>query len=235
MTRYFKHTVYVMSLDLMPGIYKVGYTSKTAAERAESLASALPFDLNVVGEIRVASRLTEYAIHEHFADRRYRGEWFTLTEEDIANILDEQWLREQGLWKGKDAPKKSGHKTKEEQAAEYEAKAKQLHLDMLAPLEGKVGLPAYAMATALMSVHAKDLLHTITRYAVGFQTLRFTYSINSLADSLKVEHGWVVAGLNELQRFEWLRLEAIGGHDFQTTKCEFFIAYNLRMRKGGVK
>ena len=90
------HKVYVLSFEEM-GLYKIGYTTRSAVERAAELSSCLPFDLKAIGEVEVDSKKVERALHLHFEAKQERGEWFRLTEQDIQNILDVTWLERMGL------------------------------------------------------------------------------------------------------------------------------------------
>ncbi len=74
------------------GLYKTGFTSKEDAyARKASGQTFSAEELIPAGHFRAASKRTEKVVHELFAANRVRGEWFALTEQDIANLLDEEW------------------------------------------------------------------------------------------------------------------------------------------------
>lgn len=66
------------------GLYKIGMTKRTPDQRLAEFSPKLPFDSLLVDTIESqdAVRL-ELEIHERFADKRVRGEWFALNQEDL--------------------------------------------------------------------------------------------------------------------------------------------------------
>ena len=80
--------------DEHKGAYKIGFhAGSDPYGRRGSLQTGNPDPLLPVGNFRVSSKKTETVLHQFFAGKRVRsdGEWFALTKEDIANILDEGW------------------------------------------------------------------------------------------------------------------------------------------------
>ena len=68
-------------------LYKIGITRSDLKVRLSSLKTSNPF-LLLVGAGRFDDpRATESKLHELFAERRIRGEWFELTREDVGLIV----------------------------------------------------------------------------------------------------------------------------------------------------
>lgn len=78
--------VYVMESG---GYYKIGWSLQPPTRRAH-IQSANPLPVTLIGVIE-GSRTIEAEWHEAFADKRVRGEWFALTEEDVAHVLHESF------------------------------------------------------------------------------------------------------------------------------------------------
>ncbi|WP_276917436.1 GIY-YIG nuclease family protein [Aneurinibacillus aneurinilyticus] len=77
--------VYIIREDYT-GRYKIGKTKKLDA-RLKLFNVDLPFEVELVHSIHTQNcDETERLLHEHFAHKRVNGEWFDLTEEDIAWI-----------------------------------------------------------------------------------------------------------------------------------------------------
>ncbi len=80
----FKCYIYLME-DLRNGTFKIG-RSKTPAKRERTLQSEVPqivMRFSVPGE-----EAHEKQLHDHFQGKRLRGEWFTLTNDDLLWIVD---------------------------------------------------------------------------------------------------------------------------------------------------
>jgi hypothetical protein len=76
--------VYLLKCEIGP--YKIG-RAKEVSERIKTLAIQLPFDVRLVHHFPADDCVAAEAfLHGRFADRRLRGEWFDLTEEDVAWI-----------------------------------------------------------------------------------------------------------------------------------------------------
>lgn len=75
--------IYVMECA---GYYKIGWTTYSPKKRLIGVQVGSPLPVSLVGVIE-GSQFIEAEWHEAFKDKRVRGEWFALTEEDIARIL----------------------------------------------------------------------------------------------------------------------------------------------------
>jgi excisionase family DNA binding protein len=74
--------IYLLKPEQMP--YKIGH-ARDVARRATQLAVKLPYPSRVVHTIRTNDVYrAEQAIHRHFAGKRLQGEWFDLSEDDVA-------------------------------------------------------------------------------------------------------------------------------------------------------
>ena len=79
-------TGYVYVLQADNGLCKIG-KAKVLDKRVEQLEVQLPYDLELLVSIETDDRDSlEKELHEKFADKRKKGEWFDLTKEDIAYI-----------------------------------------------------------------------------------------------------------------------------------------------------
>ena len=69
--------------------YKIGRTTNLDG-RLSALSTQLPFPVDLVRSFKVANApQKEHTLHERFADKRVRGEWFQLSPDDV------RWLLEQ--------------------------------------------------------------------------------------------------------------------------------------------
>lgn len=69
--------------------YKIGYTSARNADgRIAGMRTGNPYPITVV-ELWEGDRKAEEALHTAFAYRRTSGEWFALTDEDLARLRRE--------------------------------------------------------------------------------------------------------------------------------------------------
>lgn len=75
--------VYVMEAG---GYYKIGWTHSSPRKRRSAVQMSCPLKVTLVGVVE-GTRADEHAWHEKFHDKQVQGEWFQLTEEDIAHIL----------------------------------------------------------------------------------------------------------------------------------------------------
>jgi hypothetical protein len=76
------------------GHHKIGFTAGTDPYgRLASLQTGSPERLIAAGHFRAASLKTEAVVRKHFAAKRLRpdGEWFALSQDDLTNLLDEEW------------------------------------------------------------------------------------------------------------------------------------------------
>ena len=76
--------VYVIANDAMPGILKVGYTTKDSFRRAKQLGgSGVPHVFQVMYEAYVEyPRTVEQATHEMLMSKREGKEWFRCSKEE---------------------------------------------------------------------------------------------------------------------------------------------------------
>lgn len=86
--------VYVLANDAMPGLLKIGRTSRPPRVRARELSAAtgVPGPFRVVHAVRVDDAVAvERGLHERLAGDRYRArrEFFRLDERRAAALLDE--------------------------------------------------------------------------------------------------------------------------------------------------
>lgn len=86
--------------------YKIGWTKlrseedpeKSVAKRKAGNQTGNPEPLIVVGHFRASSVKVEKRLHKMFADRKGLGEWFDLTDMDVANILNPDWRSGQSIY-----------------------------------------------------------------------------------------------------------------------------------------
>lgn len=82
-------TVYIISPDVTGTPYKIGITGGTNIEnRKTALQTSHWMELKVVWKSTLLNRadLLEKKLHSHFEKKRIRGEWFSLSRQDIDNI-----------------------------------------------------------------------------------------------------------------------------------------------------
>ena len=73
-------------------LYKIGYTKNSdIAKRLSQLQTANPYRLEVVGSFQCTGQATEKTLHSLFSEQCKRGEWFSLSLQDVQNILDQNW------------------------------------------------------------------------------------------------------------------------------------------------
>ena len=70
--------------------YKIGLAIKDVRKRIMGIASIMPWPVEVIliSQKMVDIEWHEHKLHEHFFDKRLRGEWFELDEKDITEIVD---------------------------------------------------------------------------------------------------------------------------------------------------
>lgn len=66
--------------------YKIGHTTGDAEHRLSGLQTGNPFRVELVGTIP-GTVSQERNLHQRFAHKRERGEWFRLTPKDVDSIL----------------------------------------------------------------------------------------------------------------------------------------------------
>lgn len=80
---------FVYILDGGNGLYKIGM-SKTPKIRIRTLGVCLPFDLVTVCLIGSDDYITlEQELHDVFASKRVRGEWFRLNNDDLEWLIED--------------------------------------------------------------------------------------------------------------------------------------------------
>lgn len=68
------------------GVYKIG-KAVSVKDRMKSFGITLPFDIELIHTIDTSDYTKlELELHERFAAKRLRGEWFTLSPEDVEYI-----------------------------------------------------------------------------------------------------------------------------------------------------
>lgn len=77
--------IYLMH-DLSTGYYKIGH-SKNPAFREQTLQSEKP-TIKMVFNSPLTTKSIEREFHTHFANKRIRGEWFGLNQQDIGYITN---------------------------------------------------------------------------------------------------------------------------------------------------
>jgi hypothetical protein len=93
-----KGYVYVMQQG-DSDFYKIGWTTDgEISRRLAALQTASTEKLSLVGSFPASSRQTEEALHRLFGPFHQRGEWFRLSREQVAHLLDEEWRVEQQIF-----------------------------------------------------------------------------------------------------------------------------------------
>lgn len=68
--------------------HKIGYTSgRKADDRIKSMQTGNPYPLDLAG-LWHGTENDEAALHVYYAHRKVRGEWFALTDDDVARIRE---------------------------------------------------------------------------------------------------------------------------------------------------
>jgi|SRR6185437_15998535 len=67
--------------------YKVGYTRQDVAKRISALQTGNAEQIRLVGVV-TGTIFDEARWHDFFSAKRKRGEWFSLTEDDVKCILE---------------------------------------------------------------------------------------------------------------------------------------------------
>lgn len=72
--------------------YKIGWTENGDVEkRLNQLQTGNPYKIVLVDYFVASSIKTEKVLHNHFDSQRITGEWFKLTNDDVKNLLNENW------------------------------------------------------------------------------------------------------------------------------------------------
>ncbi len=82
------------------GATKIGWTSKIGSERITGIQTGNPTKVIERGRFNASNLKTEKVLHKIFEEKRTRenGEWFWLTENDIENILDNNWRMKNNIF-----------------------------------------------------------------------------------------------------------------------------------------
>lgn len=86
--------------------HKIGWTGIKAGEDLEKavgprLAACKTYNAGnpvLAGSFLASSIKAETALHRHFEDKRINREWFSLSKEDIKDILDRSWRESKGIY-----------------------------------------------------------------------------------------------------------------------------------------
>jgi len=82
--------VYVLSNEIMPDIYKIGFTEKSPRQRAADLSNtSIPTPYDVVAHWEVENPIgIEKELHRMFSNKRVANnrEFFKLTDDDLLSI-----------------------------------------------------------------------------------------------------------------------------------------------------
>jgi len=82
-------TVYIIGPDVPGTPYKIGVTSgSNTKKRKSALQTAHWMDLKLIWKSNMLSRadIVEKKLHKHFENKRVRGEWFDISQQDIDTI-----------------------------------------------------------------------------------------------------------------------------------------------------
>jgi predicted GIY-YIG superfamily endonuclease len=83
-----EYVVYIMGNDEF-GIYKIGLT-KNLAKRFGQIKTGMPFTIKIIHWIECGAREDAYSLernlHNMMRAKRMEGEWFTLTDSDLAEL-----------------------------------------------------------------------------------------------------------------------------------------------------
>jgi len=88
-----------LGIEQLPSVYlvavknkkffKIGRAKGVLEYRISSLQCGCPYELKLLGSTRtpIPNEIERY-LHKVFSDKRHRGEWFKLAEDEAANILE---------------------------------------------------------------------------------------------------------------------------------------------------
>lgn len=79
---------------------KIGWTKGNVQKRLLALQTGNSQNLIIVGYFNTSNIKTEKILHQIYENKRVidRNEWFNLTENDINNILNEEWRVENNIY-----------------------------------------------------------------------------------------------------------------------------------------
>jgi hypothetical protein len=74
---------------------KIGKAKDPEQRIQNDFGTIMPYEFNIVHLIRSENHhKTENLFHQYFRDKRYKGEWFDLTEQDLSWVQNEKFSRE---------------------------------------------------------------------------------------------------------------------------------------------
>lgn len=77
---------WVYETRLMDGAYKIGYAQKPA-DRLRTFNVKLPFEVEYEVLLKTDDmRGLESSLHEYYSEKHINGEWFALTDDDLAEL-----------------------------------------------------------------------------------------------------------------------------------------------------
>jgi len=72
-------------------LYKIGYTKGDENKRVSQLQTGNPQKLEIVGSFQCTGQKTEKTLHSLFSKQCKMLEWYSLSQQDLKNILDPSW------------------------------------------------------------------------------------------------------------------------------------------------
>jgi|GEM_PF-1523044 len=80
-------------------LYKIGYTQNSdISKRQSQLQTGNAVPLEFVGSFQCIGLATEKTLHSLFSKHRKTGEWFSLSPQDVKNILDPNWRTSENIF-----------------------------------------------------------------------------------------------------------------------------------------
>lgn len=75
---------WIYVLESPEGLFKIGKTTRQPNIRLQEFAPKLPFETALIHSIQTDdTQSLEESLHQQFGDKRVRGEWFRLDEQDL--------------------------------------------------------------------------------------------------------------------------------------------------------
>lgn len=79
--------------------YKIGFTANSDIDkRISAHQTSSPERLDKIGSFPVSSIKTEKTIHKKFSQKKVRGEWFELSDEEVKDLLSSEWRRKNNIF-----------------------------------------------------------------------------------------------------------------------------------------
>ncbi|KKK75383.1 hypothetical protein LCGC14_2874270 [marine sediment metagenome] len=83
--------IYLVKEDFL-GLVKIGI-AKNLHSRISGIQTSCPQNLTILGYFQTkAAKGIETFLHDRFANKRYRGEWYKLTDDDVKFILNDNYF-----------------------------------------------------------------------------------------------------------------------------------------------